>query len=83
MSWRDRAKPIIARVLADTRGQDEKAIRKALSDAYPFGPKQYHPYKIWLNEIKFQRGLKKPKQRPGFKRLSPAPDPRQTSLLET
>lgn len=58
MTWRDSAKPIIAQVLKDTKGQPEKAIRKALKEAYPFGMRKYHPYKIWLSEIQIQRGKK-------------------------
>lgn len=54
-TWRDIARPIIADVLAKTAGMDEHAIKKALYDAYPFGARQYHPYKIWLDEIKVQR----------------------------
>lgn len=54
-SWREIARPIIAQVLADTKGQPEQAIRKALKDAYPFGARMWHPYKVWLNEIKRQR----------------------------
>lgn len=56
MTWRDRAAPIVRRVLDETRGQDEKAIRAALRAAYPFGERAYHPYKIWLDEIARQRG---------------------------
>ena len=66
MSWRDIARPIIAKVLADTKQQDEKAIKAALFAAYPFGPREYHPYKIWLSEIKAQRRL------PFKTKLSPA-----------
>jgi hypothetical protein len=58
MAWRDYAAPIIAKVLNETRGQDEKVIKQALRDAYPFGERKYHPYKIWLDEIKVQRGLR-------------------------
>lgn len=54
--WRDQAAPIIERVLKEMAGKPEKEIRKALHDAYPFGPREYHPYKIWLDEIKKQRG---------------------------
>ena len=61
-TWRDSAKPIIAQVLKDTKGQTEKEIRKALREAYPWGERRYHPYKIWCDEIKVQRGLKKRKQ---------------------
>jgi hypothetical protein len=60
-SWRAAAQPIIARVLAETRGLPEGEIRAALRKAYPFGQRQYHPYKIWLDEIAAQRGTKKRK----------------------
>lgn len=53
-SWRDIARPIIANVLANTKGLTEVEVRKALKDAYPFGQRKYHPYKIWLSEIKIQ-----------------------------
>lgn len=60
--WRKQAAPIIAAVLADMKGEPDKVIRKALRDAYPFGPRQHHPYKIWCDEIKVQTGTKaKPK----------------------
>lgn len=56
MSWRDRARPIIAQVLKDTRGQTDKEIRKALRDAYPFGERRFHPYKMWCSEVRRQTG---------------------------
>ena len=58
-TWRDHARPIVARVLTETAGQSEEAIKKALFDAYPFGMREYHPYKIWLDEIRVQRGKKR------------------------
>lgn len=58
MSWRETAQPIIAKVLKDTAAKPEAEIRKALHDAYPFGERRYHPYKIWLDEIQRQRGTK-------------------------
>lgn len=57
-SWRDRARPIVKRALEETAGKPEKEIRAALLAAYPFGARQYHPYKIWLDEIRRQRGTK-------------------------
>lgn len=54
--WRKRAAPIIAGVLSANTGKSEAEIRIALRDAYPFGPRKYHPYKIWLDEIKRQTG---------------------------
>lgn len=56
-TWRERATPIIARVLKSTRGKSDAEIRAALREAYPFGQRKYHPYKIWLDECRRQRGL--------------------------
>jgi hypothetical protein len=53
--WRRYAAPIIARVLKETEGQEERVIRRALRAAYPFGERAMHPYKVWLDEIKKQR----------------------------
>ena len=58
---RDRYRPIIARVLDETRGGTESEIRKALRDAFPSGERAYWPYKVWLDEIRVQRGKKRPK----------------------
>jgi hypothetical protein len=55
MSWRTTSTPIIAKVLADTKGQPEPVIRKALKEAYPFGERRMWPYKVWLDEIRRQR----------------------------
>lgn len=59
MGWREKVKPIIASVIADVGTSDMAKLRQALRDAFPFGPRQYHPYKIWLDEINVQLGLKK------------------------
>lgn len=74
MSWRETSREIIYRVLTETKGQDEKAIRKALKDAYPFGERAMHPYKVWLDEIKVQRkkrtfGVRPDKQNPNQQNL--------------
>jgi len=61
-TWRNSARPRIAEVLKATQGQSEKDIRKALRDAYPWGDRMRHPYKIWCDEIKVQRGFKKNKR---------------------
>ena len=52
--WRDRAAPIIREVIARVGRDDERALRKALHDACPFGERQLHPYKIWRDEIRRQ-----------------------------
>lgn len=82
--WRRKAQPIIAKVLAETEGKPEAEIKEALLDAYPFGPRQHHPYKIWLSEIAIQCGRKPPL---GTRKAQPAkanpatPDPRQGSMF--
>lgn len=60
-TWREAARPIIARVLAETQGQEENAIRKALHDAYPWCSREGFPYKVWCSEIQSQRGTYKTK----------------------
>lgn len=57
-SWRDSARPKIAAVIREVGRDDIKALRKALRDAYPYGERKYHPYKIWCDEIHRQLGTK-------------------------
>ena len=57
--WRAKAAPIVARVLAETAGKPEPEIRAALRAAYPFGVRRHHPYRIWCDEIRVQRGRRK------------------------
>lgn len=59
-TWRDIAKPIIYDVLQANKGADEKVIRKALKQAYPFGQRSLHPYKIWCDEVRLQTKKKRP-----------------------
>jgi len=48
MRWADEARAVIGRVHASLPGTATYAERKkALHDAYPFGPRMYHPYKAW------------------------------------
>lgn len=74
-TWRDIAKPIIAQVIKDNKGKTEKEIKKALREAYPFGERKYHPYKIWLDECQVQ--LKKKT----FGKKPVPPPPNQLNLL--
>lgn len=57
-TWRDIARPIIASVLEKNKGAQEWQITLELRKAYPFGERKRHPYKIWCDEIREQRGLK-------------------------
>lgn len=62
-TWRDIARPIIREVLKSNEGKPEKEIKKALREAYPWGERAMHPYKVWCDEIKVQRGKRKFRQR--------------------
>jgi len=57
--WREMARPIINTVINEVGFKDEKALRKALREAYPFGQRKNWPYKVWLDEISIQTGQKK------------------------
>ena len=52
--WREHAAPIIFKVIQENQGIPEKEMRKKISAKYPFGERAYHPYKIWLSEVKNQ-----------------------------
>lgn len=74
-SWRDIARPIIAKVIKDNPGLDDKDMKKKISEEYPFGERAMHPYKIWLDEIKVQLGKKK------FGKHNNTTDPNQKKLF--
>lgn len=57
--WRDQAAKVISEVIAANADKGEKAVSVALFAAYPFGERKFYPYKVWLDEIRRQRGLKK------------------------
>ncbi len=82
--WRQQCAPIVARVLAENAGKSEAEVRAALRDAYPFGPRLYHPYRIWLDEISIQMGRRKVGGRETGAQQRPAepPDPRQERLFQ-
>jgi hypothetical protein len=81
--WRRSAAPIIARVLAETKGKPDAEVRAALRAAYPFGAKEHHPYRIWLDEIRIQTGRRRigSRVRRLQGRLPLPPDERQQTLL--
>lgn len=52
-SWRYRARATIQRVRQaqhDAGVTDPQVVLKAIDDAYPFGMREYDPYKSWLFE---------------------------------
>lgn len=49
--WREQARLAIEeahKALAEDCSFADR--KKAIAAAYPFGPREYHPYKIWLSE---------------------------------
>ena len=56
MSWADRAAPIVADVIRRIGRTDQQALRQALTEAYPWGPRKNTPYKAWLEEVRRQLG---------------------------
>lgn len=52
--WRDYARPIIAEVIAQNEDKPIAELQRLISAEYPFGERNYHPYKIWLSEVKKQ-----------------------------
>lgn len=54
-NWRERARNVIAVTIALARKEgveDAAEILKRIDAAYPFGLREYHPYKLWLDERK-------------------------------
>jgi hypothetical protein len=83
-TWRDLARPIIAKVIAEVGTSDRKRLKAALREAYPWGPREYHPYKIWCNEIRVQLGeVEKPERKKRAKKpaAKPAEQQGQTMLF--
>jgi hypothetical protein len=73
---RDAVRPVIAKILEENKGKPENEIRKALRDGFPWPPRKYHPYKIWLDEIRVQMG----KRKFGLKKQKP--DPNQANMFD-
>lgn len=47
-SWYEKSRSVIAAVHAELpKDATLEQRRKALREAYPFGQRQYHPYKMW------------------------------------
>ena len=81
--WRRKAAPFIAEVLTANAGRPEHVIRAALRAAYPFGPREHHPYRIWLDEIRVQTGRRRLNGRQQLLQGRPPepPDSRQAELF--
>lgn len=53
--WRNKAKRQIEetgnRLLSQSPSADLKWLRTEISKKYPFGPRENHPYQVWLEEL--------------------------------
>lgn len=56
--WADQSEKVVAQVMSANPDVDRKAMKKLLSDAYPFGPREMSPYKTWLKKVKGALDLK-------------------------
>lgn len=54
VSWRISSRKVIRYVLENSKAHNVKQLTREISKAYPFGPKKHWPYKIWLEECKWQ-----------------------------
>ena len=75
-SWRDRAYEVAYRAYLEGKAQglEGAQLKKHIGKAYPFGPRQYHPYKVWLDVVKriLNPQLRIPQQK--IAELMPNPD---------
>lgn len=65
-TWRERFAPAIREIILKHKGEPENVVRKALRDLWDeggMGERQYHPYKVFLDEIRRQLGKAKPKKK--------------------
>jgi hypothetical protein len=63
VTWRRRLAPLIASVLAERAGQEEREIRRALRAAWTeagLGARGMHPYRIWCSEVRRQLAKGRP-----------------------
>ncbi len=62
--WRRAARERIEAVLAAAADASPTARRKAVRDAYPFGERKGHPYRMWLLEQRIALGPRPKKPSP-------------------
>lgn len=60
MTWRDKARPIIADVIARVGTSDMSSLRTALLAVCPWS--RGYPHRVWLDEINVQLGTERPRQ---------------------
>lgn len=51
MTWYDESIAVIRQVVRDNPNVPEAELRRLVSKAYPFGPRQHWPYKAWCKAV--------------------------------
>ena len=49
--WRKYANGVIVRIIKQNPKADLFQLKKLIREAYPFGERAMHPYKIWCSEV--------------------------------
>lgn len=55
-TWRERCSELIRATIKENEGKSEREVRAALRAAWPWGPREHWPYRVWLDEIRRQLG---------------------------
>jgi hypothetical protein len=51
-SWSDLSDRVLGPLFAAIPlGTEDAEVRRQVRDAYPFGERKYHPYKVWLKRV--------------------------------
>lgn len=78
-TWCDRADFVLSRLFNEGHFMPSP---KEIFDAYPFGMREYFPYKVWLRQVKWWKTLTETGRIPQPKARKPEPvSPLQGSLL--
>ena len=57
-TWRQYLAPLVEAVILEVGTDDMPKLRKALREAFPAPPRKRYPYRVWLDEINVQLGVK-------------------------
>jgi len=61
VTWYQRSCEVIREVMREYPHLSGRALRKAVSEAYPFGQRSMYPYKAWLKAVNRMLGPEKAK----------------------
>jgi hypothetical protein len=61
-TWRDQARPLIDAAITEgrKRGLKDRELATFVREAFPWGSREMHPYRIWLSEVRVQLKIKTP-----------------------